>query len=224
MPGFCRICRTFVVMPRKRLWLNQLQGQAMKQAIQARATLQATTPSENVSLTPHPLRIFEFGRLEKKIISKKPIHLPWSWSWLAETQTRFQELHQDPGVKIEKIAEICSTKKAGGNRCFHLFTSYFRIPGHLWCFHKRLQVKTLGDLLEDVWTHRCSLFFCRKNEGCPSKKGTSSSQVLLSTVVSCFGKWDFHMGSISESIMKGLIFSPHPHPSQPFRWSQNDNF
>lgn len=66
MPGFCRICRTFVVMPRKRLWLNQLQGQAMKQAIQARATLQATTPSENVSLTPHPLRIFEFGRLEKK--------------------------------------------------------------------------------------------------------------------------------------------------------------
>lgn len=65
MPGFCRICRTFVVMPRKRLWLNQLQGQAMKQAIQARATLQATTPSENVSLTPHPLRIFEFGRLEK---------------------------------------------------------------------------------------------------------------------------------------------------------------
>ena len=50
MPGFCRICRTFVVMPRKRLWLNQLQGQA----IQARATLQATTPSENVSLTSNP--------------------------------------------------------------------------------------------------------------------------------------------------------------------------
>ncbi len=199
--------------------LSNLTGwisyKAIQEAIQT-ATLQKLHPKSFASKIPD---VFFFWKLGK-IISKKPIHLPWSWSWLAETQMHFQELHQDPegffkgGFAHQKPAEILIILPT------ILRDEEWLKPGvadfaDTWTPQKVQQkVAYLCQvLLEYVFTVYVEKWW--KMSG--FKRGHLHP---ISYLYSCFLKEnEMNMGRISESIIKGLIFSPWTTlPSKKKRW------